>query len=170
MTGPPCSAWLVVQPNSDEAQAAVSVDLEKGEVCGSNPVHRIYQGWGEPAGFSGWFGVIISKPVTGAGTFSADGIEAGKLSDSGKKALGAYLEFDVEAGETVLVKVATSFCDVEGARANMAVENPGWDFDAVRERLAGIWEDRLSAIRIEMPDAEAMTNFYTALYHASFLP
>ena len=163
-------AYLVVQPNSDEAQASVSVDLEKGEVFGSNPVHRIYQGWGEPAGFSGYFSVTISKPVTAAGTFSSEGIESGRLSDSGKKALGAYVEFDVKEGETVLVKVATSFCDVAGARANMAAENPGWDFDSIKERLTGIWEDRLSAVRIETPDVEAMTNFYTALYHASFLP
>ncbi|MBQ6086882.1 MAG: GH92 family glycosyl hydrolase [Bacteroidales bacterium] len=163
-------AWLVIQPNSDEAQATVCVDPGNGEVSGSNPVHRIYQGWGEPAGFSGYFSVTVSKPVTGVGTFSAEGTMPGNLSDGNLKNLGAYLEFDVEAGETVLVRVATSFCDVEGARANQQAENPGWDFDAIRDRLTGIWEDRLSAIRVETPDEVALTNFYTALYHASFLP
>ena len=163
-------AYLVVQPTSDEAMANVSVDPAHSEVSGSNPVHRIYQGYGEPAGFSGHFCVVISKPVTGAGTFSSEGVLEGGLSDKDKKNLGAYLEFDVTAGETVLVKVATSFCDVAGARANMAAENPGWDFDAVRERLENIWEDRLSDMVVETDDEEALVNFYTAFYHSSFLP
>ncbi|MDE6511004.1 MAG: glycoside hydrolase family 92 protein, partial [Muribaculaceae bacterium] len=44
---------LVVNPNTDEGAGWVEVDTLRREIRGCNPVHRIYQGWGEPAGFSG---------------------------------------------------------------------------------------------------------------------
>lgn len=57
-----------------------------------------------------------------------------------------------------------------GARHNLQVENPDWNFEAVKEGLKGIWEKRLSAIRVETSDSIAKSKFYTSLYHASFLP
>ena len=46
---------LVINPNSDEGQGYIEIDTVNHVVYGYNPVHRIYQGWGEPAGFSGHF-------------------------------------------------------------------------------------------------------------------
>ena len=46
---------ILINPNSDEGQGYVCIDTLRQEVYGYNPVHRIYQGWGEPAGFSGHF-------------------------------------------------------------------------------------------------------------------
>ncbi len=46
---------ILINPNSDEGQGYVCIDTLRHEVYGYNPVHRIYQGWGEPAGFSGHF-------------------------------------------------------------------------------------------------------------------
>ena len=47
--------YLVVNPNSDEGQGYIEIDTLKGVIRGYNPVHRIYQGWGQPAGYSGHF-------------------------------------------------------------------------------------------------------------------
>ena len=52
--------YLVVNPNSDEAQGTVAIDPTGRRITGSNPVHRIYQGKGEPAGFAGYF-VVASR-------------------------------------------------------------------------------------------------------------
>lgn len=163
-------AYLVVTPNSDEGQGSVSIDAERGEVTGSNPVHRIYQGFGEPAGFTGYFQVLTGKRIEQYGVYDHEGVIAGKADLSARKAMGAWIGFHVEAGEQVIVKVASSFCDVAGARLNMAKECPGWDFDAVRNALTAVWEDRLGAINVESTDTTALQKFYTAMYHASFLP
>lgn len=65
------SGHLVVNSNSDEGQGGIEIDTLKHEIRGYNPVHRIYQGWGEPAGFSGYF--VIRYPenlkITECGTF-----------------------------------------------------------------------------------------------------
>ena len=47
------SLYLLISPNSDQRQGFIKIDKAKGEVWGYNPVHRIYQGWGNPAGFNG---------------------------------------------------------------------------------------------------------------------
>ena len=54
---------IVINPNRDEAQGFIQILPEKNEIVGYNPVHRIYQGWGEPAGFSGYFVARFSHVV-----------------------------------------------------------------------------------------------------------
>lgn len=163
-------AYLVITPNSDEGMGTVSIDAATMEVSGTNPVHRIYQGSGEPAGFSGHFSVVSRKKPSACGVYQGDKVLKDVHEIGNLPALGAYLEFDVGAGEEIMVKVATSFCDVDGARNNMREEIPEWDFDGVRKRLENIWEERLGAITVETADIEAKKKFYTSLYHSSFLP
>lgn len=71
---------IVVNPNSDEGEGWIEYDPSEHLIRGSNPVHRIYQGWGERAGFSGWF--VIKLPdnlkVTRYGTFQDDNVFKGK--------------------------------------------------------------------------------------------
>lgn len=163
-------AYLVISPNSDEGKGAIEIHPETGEITGSNPVHRIYQGWGEEAGFSGYFSVTIQKKMQSWGVYQGQNIYGDELAIGHRPEIGAFVSFDVSRGEEVIVRVSTSFCDVEGARRNQQVENNGWDFDAIRRRLTRIWENRLGAIEAETPDPVAKTKFYTSLYHASFLP
>ncbi len=164
------TAYLVVNPNSDEGQGSIAVDAEKSIIKGANPVHRIYQGWGESAGFSGYFLVMVKNKVVKYGIFEGEQTFDGTTTTSGKPHIGAYVSFPVQAGETVVVKMAGSFCDLNGAMNNMQQEIPGWDFDKVRESVHKIWEERLSAIEVTTRDKIALQKFYTAMYHASFLP
>ena len=62
-------AYLVITPNSDEGQGSIYFNPTNGEVHGANPVHRIYQGWGEYAGFDGHFSVVFNKKIETYGTF-----------------------------------------------------------------------------------------------------
>ena len=36
-------------------QGYIEIDTIKKQIRGYNPVHRIYQGWGAPAGYNGYF-------------------------------------------------------------------------------------------------------------------
>lgn len=163
-------AYLVVSPNSDEGQGFVRIDTVNNRIYGYNPVHRIYQGWGEPAGFSGHFVVELQKKITGYGTFAADSLVEGTLQLGNRSGLGGYLAFDVEAGEEVLVKAASSFVDEGGAEQNMQAEIPHWNFEQVRRELTAIWEQRFNLIQVEADSEEALAKFYGAFYRASFLP
>lgn len=165
------TGYITVNANSDEAMGSLQCDASKSKITGSNPVHRIYQGLGEYAGFNGHFIVeVLNKEILGHGTYNPEGIFEGKDSISGTMSTGgAYLQFDVKAGETVYVRAATSFTSIEKAELNLTTECIS-DFDEMRARLENEWQKTLSAIEIESSDNEALTNFYTSLYHASFLP
>ena len=75
-----------------------------------------------------------------------------------------------ESDKPLLVKVALSPVDVEGAEKNMEAELPGWDFDQVRAESADIWNKALNKIQIETNDPVIRKNFYTALYHTMIAP
>ena len=82
----------------------------------------------------------------------------------------ARVNFDLAEGEKVMLKVAISPVDIDGAKANMAAELPGWDFEKTREAARTAWNRELSKIRIETEDVDERTIFYTALYHTMIQP
>lgn len=170
-------AYLVVNPNSDEGQGSIRIDTLRRRIYAANPVHRIYQGWGKPAGFSGHMVIELQKPITACGIFRGDTLWKDSTTvgrptpeTAPLHRLGAYVEFDVEAGEEILVRAATSFVDSEGAEGNLQAEMPHWDFDRARADLTAVWEERFALLQAESPDTIALQKFYGALYRASFLP
>lgn len=163
-------AYLVVNPNSDEAMGHVEIDSINNRITGYNPVHRIYQGWGEPAGYAGYFVIQLDRKPLEYGVFSGDSVMAGKLSAGNLPAVGAYVRFKVDKGEQVLVRAASSFTDAEGALRNLEAEIPHTDFERTRAELTDIWNHRLGMIKVEGATPDEQTKFYSALYRASMLP
>lgn len=162
--------YLVVNPNSDEGEGYIAVDTVGNRIYGYNPVHRIYQGWGKSAGYSGHFVVRFQKKITDFGTFKGDSLFPRTIRMEKGAQIGAYIEFDVEAGEEVLVKAASSFTGQEGAMQNLAAEISHWDFEQTHQQLKGIWERHLSSILVETDNLADKEKFYSAFYRASFLP
>ncbi|MBN1163212.1 MAG: GH92 family glycosyl hydrolase [Candidatus Krumholzibacteriota bacterium] len=80
-----------------------------------------------------------------------------------------HFDWVTAEGEQILVKVAISSVSTEGALANLRAEVPEWDFDAVREVAREKWGRELSRIKIEA-EPEALTSFYTFLYHCCLGP
>lgn len=87
-------------------------------------------------------------------------------TEKGKRLVAS---FNIQPGEEVLMKVALSTTGVEGAKANMASEVPGWDFEGIRTAAKADWNSYLSRIEVEGTDEEK-TNFYTSFYHALIQP
>lgn len=179
--------YLVVNPNSDEGLGRIAYDPVSHQITGSNPVHRIYQGWGEYAGFDGHYTLTVQKEILEGGVYAGDSLLApgtlsidtpndgrtfpkGSVPAKNVHQVGAYVKYHVEAGETVLVKAASSFTDIAHAQQNLAQEIPAWDFDALRRNLCDQWRQTLSRVEAQSQDTALLTSFYTALYHASFLP
>ncbi len=163
---------LVVNPNTDEGAGWIEIDTIKREIRGCNPVHRIYQGWGEPAGFSGWF--VVSYPeeldVVASGVYKGDDVYEGSSKAEGIPGIGGYISFKHKKDVPVTFKVGNSFTSLDGARMNLESEIPGWNFDSVRAKTADIWEDHLGKIEVEGGSDEDKGKFYGSLYRASLLP
>lgn len=163
---------LVVNPNSDEGVGRIEIDLDKREIRGHNPIHRIYQGWGQPTGGAGYF--VISLPedleIVDYGTFKGDTIYEKNLTAADEPRIGAYVSFKTVKDQSVIVKAGSSFTSMDGARRNMMSEIPGRNFDEVRNASATKWDERLGRIKVEGGKEIDRRKFYGSLYRCSLLP
>ena len=128
-----------------------------GHFCGGPNTYTIY------------FAAFFDHPFTSFGTWNGSAINPGTRSSNGRHA-GAYLTFDTTNQATVQVRVGVSFVSVANAEANLASENPHWNFDAVRTQAKSAWDARLSQIQISGGTSAEKTIFYTALYHTLIHP
>lgn len=104
--------------------------------------------------------------------FFADGDAeqpAGTARVAGRR-LKAVLHFDDAGAAPILVRCGISGVDGQGAIANLTAEAAHWDFDATRQRAAGIWADALGLVRVEGGTEDQRTILSTALYHAQLAP
>jgi predicted alpha-1,2-mannosidase len=72
--------------------------------------------------------------------------------------------------QALIVKVGMSAVSIEGARANLEAEVPGWDFGAVRKQAEAAWNAKLGKIEVTGGTREQQRIFYTALYHSYVAP
>ena len=113
-----------------------------------------------------YFRAVFSKP------FTCEILTDSILRPKGQRSLPvtkALLHFETAKDEQVLVKVALSSVDAEGAVKNLA-EIPGWNFEQVKADARRDWNNYLGKIDIETDNAEQKTVFYTALYHTGISP
>lgn len=160
---------IVVNPNSDEGQGYIEVDTLQHLVYGYNPVHRIYQGWGEPAGFSGHFILKYSDELVDFGVFANQSKQVGGTQMQDKERIGTWLTFKGTAHTPMEFVTGTSFTSKENALANLQKEASG-DFNDMMQTTAEAWIKHLHAIDVEDKDTAKVTQFYGALYRTSFLP
>ncbi len=127
--------------------------------------YRIITGWAKVRKV--YFRAEFSRPF--AETLMMDGkrsVGEGKVING--KMLRAALSFDNKK-QDLMVKVALSAVDYEGARKNFAAECKSWDFAAYRQMAHDKWEKALSKIDVEGSDVDK-TIFYTGLYHTMIQP
>jgi predicted alpha-1,2-mannosidase len=123
----------------------------------------------------------FSKPFKSFGTFrqnlpDLDGARVRRSdvttpdsrAESGSYA-GGYLNFSTAEGEPVLVKIAAG-PTFEQARQKLASENPGWNFDAIRQQAADVWRQKLNCIEVKGGTEKERQLFYSTLYHSFASP
>ncbi|WP_231464928.1 GH92 family glycosyl hydrolase [Pedobacter sp. Leaf132] len=163
------SVYILITPNSDKNKGSIKVNKASGEISGENPVHRIYQGTGQPAGFSGYFYISIKKQFAISGVFAEDKIYETQ-SISNKKDLGVYVGFKLEKGETILIYSGTSFTSIASAKLNLAKEINDSSFEKVVSATTADWQKSLSQVSVSDKDEKRKRIFYTAMYHAQQHP
>ena len=145
---------IFIRSNSDENQGKIWYDEQRNEIVGYNPVHRIYQGRGESAGFNGYFVIRFDKPF--------------RTVPQRNNMQNTIVSFGSE--KNVLVLIGTSFTGLNAARNNLNTEIPEWNFEKLRRETEEVWNQTLRKIQVEGGSAEELTKFYTALYHCYQLP
>lgn len=117
-----------------------------------------------------YFYAEFSKSFTSAGIWNGDNIHNDLEEISGKDGVGAFVNFDTEEGEQILVKVGISFVSIEGAKKNLNAELPHWDFEKVVKQAKKKWNEKLNKIEIKGGTDDQKTIFYTAMYHSLMFP
>ena len=72
--------------------------------------------------------------------------------------------------QPLLVRVGLSAVSIEGAKANLRAEQPGWNFRGTVAQADRMWDEQLQKIQVTggTPDERAI--FYTAMYHTMTAP
>ncbi len=160
------SAHIIITPNSDEGEGFIQIDPERNEITGYNPVHRIYQGWGQSAGFKGYFVIKFMKSFDDYGVYHNGAVLMHQKTMGDKNNLGAFINYSLSSGEKIYVKIGTSFTSIENARKNLDAEIPDWDFKRVQKALEQEWNKLLGRFRVKGSAHEDYIKFYTAIYHS----
>jgi predicted alpha-1,2-mannosidase len=155
------------QDNTDTATRVTDASLRligNDTLVGSRRVGQ----WG--AGRVIHFAMKLSRPFAEARLYANDRpLDAGARVSAGANLKCALIYPDAAAGP-LLVKVAISAVDVDGALNNLAAELPDWDFERVRAEARAAWRRELSRIKIEGAADTDRRIFYTALYHTMVAP
>ena len=117
-----------------------------------------------------YFYAEFSKPFKGY-TFYNNG-EPTRDSRVESDRLKASFDFDTEDGEQIVMRIAISAVDAEGAKNNLKAElaENNFGFDALRQKAFGKWNAELGRYKVSDPNASNITVFYTALYHCMIAP
>jgi predicted alpha-1,2-mannosidase len=137
--------------------------------------------WGGPENVRIYFAIEFEKPfekLNGwdsnqvladvkslTGTAEKTAKNSGTMSYYDAPTTGVSAQYHVKAGETVQVKVAVSYTNVENARRNLQSESNHWNFDQLREASQQEWNEMLGRIDVKGGSADQKKKFYTDLWH-----
>lgn len=141
--------------------------------------YRQTNGWGRTR--TVYFAMVFSEPITSYGQqpdarpteyrgFWRKFDQTKEFPEMAGKQLRAWFDFNLQAGDQLLVKVALSSVSTEGALSNLGAEVPHWNFDRVVQEAQQQWREELERIAITSKDQAVLKNFYTAMYHACLSP
>lgn len=142
--------------------------VENHAFCGNKQTYKVYfvMTFDRPfAKFGTWDGNTNHDdvPVT-----DDNRIATQTAPDQG---IGAYLSWpSATHPQTIIVRIAISYVDLDGARNNMKMESAGKDFSTIRSEATAAWNKELGTIDVSGGSAAERTVFYTALYHSLLMP
>ncbi len=117
-----------------------------------------------------YFYAEFSKPFKSCALFNEGNRVEEEYLESNK--LKAAFDFNTEEGEQIVMRVAISAVDVEGAKNNLKAElaENDFDFDVQRQKAYDKWNKELKRYEVSDPNESNKTVFYSALYHCMIAP
>ena len=123
---------------------------------------------GVPENFKNYFVIESDKPFTFLSTVADGKIQADKRDFEGNHA-GAVVGFQTVRGETVTLRIASSFISAEQARQNLK-EVSNRSFDTVCNDGRQRWNTILSRLEVEDNNVDHLRTFYSCLYRSILFP
>jgi predicted alpha-1,2-mannosidase len=121
-----------------------------------------------PDNFKNYFVIYTDKPFKASAWHNKD-IDEGKLEYTGNH-VGAVLSFKTTKGETVNLRVASSFISIEQAELNLKRELGTERFETTRQKAKAVWNNTLSRIKVDGGTVDQTRTFYSCLYRMLFFP
>lgn len=117
-----------------------------------------------------YFIIKFSKPFTKVKYALNKSLKDSLDKRKREMAQGSVFEFDVSDKKPLMVKVALSGADTDGALKNLTAEASHWDFEKYKTEAEKAWNKELSKIEVQSNDNNKLNIFYTALYHCMIHP
>jgi predicted alpha-1,2-mannosidase len=160
------------------AKSNIIIDLHHGldshnegyiKIIDSNKIEgmRRSSGWAKDHTF--YFYAEFSKPFKEFNLYKENRLVDHSKEVSGKH-IKAALGFTTTDSEIIYVKVGISAVDIDGARKNLEMEIPDFNFERIVNEAEVKWENELSKIIVEGGTESKKKIFYTALYHSMITP
>ena len=111
-----------------------------------------------------YFIARFNKPFKAFGGWRGQETLKGIRQIAGRRS-GAWVRFDTEEKETILLKVGLSYVSTDQARLNLKTELPHWDFERVERESRRVWNQWLGKIEVQGGTDSQRTKFYTDLWH-----
>ena len=107
----------------------------------------------------------LSREPEGVSAFHVGGERSAASSVEGPGAV-LSLDYELEEGEQVVVRLGLSYTSVENAKANLEAEACKLDFNTAAKQARKCWKQALGRLETEGGTPENRIKFYTGLYHA----
>jgi len=124
---------------------------------------------GVPDNFHNYFVAVFDKDFASAGTWHGDTLNLNNLVEEGNHS-GAVLGFKTKRGESINVRVASSFISHEQASLNLSRETGGKDFETVKSDARSEWNKQLGKVAVEGGTPDQQRTFYSCLYRMILFP
>lgn len=124
---------------------------------------------GYPTPYKVYFVAEFDADAVEVGTWKGTDLRYGGSFAEGEDS-GVYFTFDLSESRTVRYKIGVSYVSVENARLNLETENPGWDFEGIKNAAETEWNSVLGKIEVEGTNEDRMEQFYTHLYRSLIHP
>ncbi|MBX2843195.1 MAG: GH92 family glycosyl hydrolase [Flammeovirgaceae bacterium] len=121
------------------------------------------------ANYKIYFAIQVSKPWKDYKMYR-NGFAVGRPKITKGVNTKLVLNYSMDKGENLLVKVGFSYVNIEGAINNIQQEIPHWDFDLIRKAALGVWEEELSKMKVTSSDTLSKKLFYTGIYQNLLSP
>lgn len=152
---------------NDVDLSEIEVDLATGEITGLQRYKGSYSG--RFGGLMNHFSAVLDPKPTSVATWGDDGALREGVDTLTAARGGAVLRFAPGTTE-VHLRLALSYVDRDGARANRLAELPDLDFDARVGEAEALWRAELENVRVRGGTERDQRIFHTALYHAYLWP
>lgn len=123
---------------------------------------------GVPSNFRNYFVIVFDQPFFSTALWDErDQLLEDKEHES--EHVGAILGFQLEEGEQVQARVASSFISFEQAALNLE-EVDSRNFEEVKQDAKRIWNRELGKVRVKGGSLEQRQTFYSCLYRMLIFP